>query len=319
MTKSYMLIDGNSLGHAAVSTAPLSVDGRNIHAIFQTLKMIKSAVSQHGSKYHTPIVLWDGNQYWRKEIFPEYKQKPETPSSEKAKLASMDFKAQRPDLIKAIKMLGITQIIGKHLEADDLAGYISKLYSQQGSKVMLVSGDKDWLQLINQFVTWYDPIRKRECSKASFEEFTGFSSPVDFVQGKALIGDAGDNISGIDGIGAKCAPLIMQEFGSVEGLIENFQEHKCFDPKTGTLPDSLRRYRTKLNTFCESEELQAKFARNILLMDLMNVELNLDDLKIVKSDPNMKRFKEFCEDLSFMSITKTIIEWNNLFGKKRAA
>lgn len=315
MSKSFIIIDGNSIGHAAANTPALSVDGENVHAIFQSLKMIKATVKENKDEYETPLVLWDGSEYWRKDIYPEYKCRDS--KDEKAKLVAEDYKRQRPTLIKALSRLGITQIVGKKQEADDIAGYLSRKYSEAGHKVLMVTGDKDWLQLVRQNVAWHDPVRKRSCNKASFYEFTGFQSTAEFLQGKALIGDKGDNIDGITGIGEKCAPLIMEEFGSVEGLFKNFESHKCFDKKTGTLPASLSRYKTKLNNFCTSDELRERYQRNIHLMDLMTVNLKADDLKIVKSPANILKFKELCEDHQFASITRTMGEWSNTFTGER--
>lgn len=322
MSKSFMLIDGNSLGHAAANAPKLSVDGNNVHAIFHTLKMIRTAMKEHGQEYKTPIVLWDGSEYWRKEILPEYKEKSaNTPkaikSNEEAMLISADYKLQRPHLIRAIRMLGITQVIGKRYEADDIAGYMSRLYSSQGHKVLLVTGDKDWLQLINRYVKWYDPIRKRSCDRSTFIEFTNFRTPEDFLNGKALIGDTGDNIKGIDGIGEKSAPQIIEEFGSIENLFKEYDEKGEFDKKVNLLPQSLGRYKKKINTFCGSEELREKYYLNIKLMDLINVQLNSSDLKIVSSEPKLKAFKEFCEDLSFKSIVLQMHEWQRLFAIRK--
>jgi 5'-3' exonuclease len=309
-----MIIDGNSLGYAAASLRPLSVDGQNVQAIFHALKMIKTAVSRFGEEYVTPIVLWDGNQYWRKDIFPEYKHK-DSKNEDQIRIA-LDYKEQRPQLIRAIMMLGITQIIGKRYEADDIAGYMAKFYAAKGCKVLLVTGDKDWLQLVSQNVKWFDPIRDRDCIKSTFNTFTSFRTPEEFLEGKALIGDAGDNISGIDGIGKKCAPLIMQEFGSVQGLLDDFKTHGEFDKKKGTLPESLGRYKKKLNTFCADKALHEKFALNIKLMDLLNVKLSMAELKTVRSKADIPRFNAFCEDLVFRTFILQMSSWERLFATK---
>jgi len=311
MTKSFMLIDGNSLGYAAANASPLSANGQPVHAIFHTLKMIRSAINTWSDEYRTPLILWDGKEYWRKDLYPEYKQRDD--NNEKAKAVSEDYKRQRPELIKALKMLGLTQMIGRNYEADDLAGYISRFFSAKGYKVLLVSGDKDWIQLVNRNVTWFDPIRDRKCTRNTIEDLTGFASPADFLQGKALIGDTSDNIPGIDGIGPKAAPLIMQEFGGVEGLFEAFNTHGELDKKAGTLPESMSRYRKKINAFCSSQELRDRYDLNIKLMNLLDVQLSMSDLTTVQSEPNMLAFREFCEYHAFASILRNMRDWERLF------
>lgn len=323
---SYVLIDGNSIGHAAANSPILHCDGEPVHAIFHSLKMIKRSLAELGGDYKKALVLWDGKNYWRQEEHPDYKVKaePNTVKQKKAREESIavteSYKIQRPAIIKALHLLGISQIVGNNHEADDIAGYLVRLYTGKGINVTMLSGDKDWLQLINSKSRWIDPIREREVTRANFEEFTTFPTPQAFVEGKALLGDKGDNIPGIDGIGAVAAPIIIKEFGSVQGLFDDYDSFEGEYETKGenVLPKSLSRYRKKINALCESGRDQ--FTWNIKMMNLLDVKLSMSDIQIVKGandgKGDFKAFRRFCEDLQFKSIVRDIHAWEDTFGER---
>lgn len=308
--RTILLVDGNNIGYAAQNSPALTYEGQPIHALFHSLKMLKTALRAYSSEKPKMIVLWDGRAQWRFDLYPEYKSNRGKDS--KGKEMKEQFKLQQPKILKALKMLGVDQIVGKGYEADDVAGFLSKAYSSQGNKVVLISGDKDWIQLVNGVTTWYDPVRERFVRRSNFEEFTGVQTVEQFVQTKAIEGDSSDMIAGVPGLGEKACIGIMQNFGSVENLFAAYEANGG-DFEKGQLPDSLSRPRNKINDFCR--EGREVFYRNMKLMDLRNVPVERDQLKVVKGQQDFIEFRQFCLEHAFHSIIREMVAWENLFGE----
>ena len=307
---SFLLIDANSLGFAAQNSSRLSANNEPVQAIYYTLRMVKSAIEANPSYKH-PIVLWDGKSKRRLSLFPEYKAKRK--ANPKMEEARKEYHRQRPEIVKALSYLGMTQIYPRDFEADDLAGYLVRKNAKAVKKTMLVSGDRDWLQLVNALTSWYDP-RSTGTSvidKSEFKGFTGFSSTQKFLQGKAILGDTSDCIDGVPGLGEKAAVAIMDQFGSVEGLIEDYQANGPFS-KRKDLDKSLSRFRKKLDGLAGDESVQELFYRNMALMDLTQDEFDDEmagDCRLLRSKPNLDKFVDFCGHHKFASILRNIDDW----------
>lgn len=311
-----MLVDGNSIGYAAQhSNVLLGPDGEEVQSIFQFLRMMRSLRTRW--KGYKPIVLWDGYPKHRYEIYPEYKGHRDNITS-LAETRSA-YKEQKQNIIDGLHHLGIMQAVGPNYEADDLAGFFSRK-AEKTTKILLVTGDQDWLQLVdpetNQ-TTWHDPRRfpGKVVTGKNFQEFTGYKTPLAFLSAKALIGDVSDNIKGVPGIGKKTAQVIFSEFNRVTemfGYLNNlFKEHGKLEKKM--LPESLRRYSKTLFNFYHDKEPKDIFLRNISLMTLKNSYYDdriAKDVKIIKGKKDMELFYEFCLEYQFLSITKNINGWD---------
>lgn len=309
MDKTILLLDCNNLGYAAQSASPLSYEGNPTHAIFHFLKMLKTmAMAYHGPDVKF-IALWDSVAKWRYDIYPEYKGNRN--KDEESIKRSTEYKSQRPTIVRALTMLGIDQIIGGGYEADDIAGFLAQGYAAKGNKVLLVSGDKDWIQLVSSMITWYDPIRERTVKRSNFAEFTGYQDAQGFVEAKALEGDSSDFISGVPGIGEKASLCINQEYGSVEGLFARYDQ-LGHDFEKSDLPASLSRYRKKLNEFCR--EGREVFYRNMKLMDLRAIPVDKARIIITKGSFQPQQFRDLCVNHAFHSIIRELNSWERLFG-----
>lgn len=183
-----ILIDTNSIGYAAHSARELKHHTGQVQAIFFGLKMIKRAVEEFATPGHTQVqALWDSRAQWRYDIHPEYKGKRDDDPVKRASRA--EYKRQVPILRKALSMIGVTQVISKNEEADDLGGAL--VHNNPDLNILLISGDRDWLQLVGIRCDWYDPREEGKfVNLASFEQFTGFKNPVHFSQAKAILGDS---------------------------------------------------------------------------------------------------------------------------------
>lgn len=303
-----LIADGNSLGHAAHNATKLTVGDFQTQAIFGMVKSMKLLLEKYPNE--SPLVLWDGEANWRKDLHPTYKE------NRKAKDAKQQahkdaYKAQSPFVRKSLSLLGIPQMFAVTREADDMAGILAKQYGLNGERIVLVSGDKDWLQLVRPGVSWFDPIRDRSANMANFEEFTGYFTPYEFLQGKALMGDSSDNIPGVGGIGEKGAPEFMAQFKSVENFFAQV-DSGAFVPKKVA--------HQKL----ASPAGRAAFARNMQLMNLLEVPMpQREDIVVIRPDYSEEKFRTLCEKLAFGSILRDfdgfLTPFRNINAMKMAA
>lgn len=299
-----IIVDGNSVGYAAHNARELTQNGRQVQAIFFTLKMLKKVVEKFASANEL-VVLWDMPAKWRYEIHPEYKGKRDDDPVKKASRKA--YKEQVPGIRKALSLLGLTQIIAKNEEADDIGAAIA-LNREPDDVIILVSGDRDWLQLVGPNVVWYDPREEGKLIKHStFEASTGCANTVLFSQAKAVLGDSSDNIGGIGGVGEKCLELLFEHYGSIPKFLK--AESEGVDR-----PAELNRWRKKLDEF--DVEL---FKRNMQLMNLLSKRHRsteiLDKLVRSQSPMDIEGFVDFCHEHAFISIARAAIEWEATFKK----
>jgi 5'-3' exonuclease len=307
----FMLIDGNSLGYAAQNTQVLTANGMETQAIYQTLKMLKKARENY-PEYGKLLWLWDGRANFRFDLLPDYKgNRKNTP--EKVEIKEK-YHAAKPYIQQALTHLGVDQVISPEYEADDLAGYFSRKLQAKDIDVLLLTGDQDWLQLINGKTRWHDPRSniEKHCNKANFHEFTGVESPAQFLECKSLIGDSSDNIPGVPGIGDKASILIMENFGSIRGLLADYKANGEFDKDR--LPNGLSRFKKKINDFCAGGVKD--FVRNYKLMNLNDTvrdDLVRKNASVVRGKRDFEAFADLSMELSFLSITRDLKSWERTF------
>ncbi|CAO3459975.1 hypothetical protein [Azospirillum argentinense] len=312
----YIIIDGNSIGFAAQASTRLSVGGQETQAIFGTLRTVR-AIRQSRPDL-TPIVCWDGVS-WRKDVYPQYKAHRDKEATSKHAVAMQAaraaFKTQRPHIAQALKHLGVAQFSALNMEADDLAAILVARYRPLGKKLLLVSGDKDWLQLIGPRTVWFDPIRDHRVSPAGFQEFTGLANVRQLVELKALVGEAGDlgPGSGVGGIGDKTAREILSRFGSVNSLCNLWIEGRI-DAVTGVVAGvdpAAFKCSAKVRDFLdETKPGRAIFARNLRLIDLNTRERPAPyGPKLVKGRFDRAAFTDICDRFAFKSILKEFDAW----------
>jgi 5'-3' exonuclease len=191
------------------------------------------------------------------------------------------------------------------MEADDLGAILCDRYTAQGSKIVLLTGDKDWLQLIGPGVVWRDFINNRLVNQTNFEEMTGVSTIKQFLEIKALSGDMGDGVPGVGGIGAKGALEFVKEYGCFADFTNNVIFHKTID---------LKKLPKKYRDLVEKEEKAMAYALNIKLVDLRTTARPaVQNLIIDKGEPSYEKFHQFCELLMFRSITQELAEFLRIF------
>lgn len=319
MSAGYMIVDGSSIGFACTAlgyTNPkrrLTLGDLDTHGTIGVLNMMRGLCDRY--PHLIPIVCWDGVS-WRKKFFREYKanrsqvavvaedgaeiQAPATGHQEVMMDAKTSFVQQRPYMIKGLRTLGVRQMLAANMEADDLAAKLVRKLKTPNNKIMLVSGDRDWIQLVSKGVSWFNPIdngaKIKHVTTVNFEDATGVKTTRQFIEMKAMIGDISDNIPGVGGIGEKGAIKFLEIFGSVSAFQNMWLDKTIKDPEK--LPKKYRDFATE-------QDKQDRFTRNMMLMDLNWAKVPSPyNLTVFKGAFDEDHFRVFCNDLMFSSITK---------------
>jgi 5'-3' exonuclease len=308
-SKHILLIDGNSIMHANHNATPLSVGGMQVQAIFGVLRSLR-ALMQETPGQKELLCLWDGKAQFRMELFPEYKGN--RAPMDAAQQASKDaFKRQGPFLEKALSMLNVRQMRSPLLEADDLAGHLIPRLVAAGYQITMVSGDRDWLQMVGPGVSWYDPIRNRRVDELNFLEFTGYFTTRAFLHGKALQGDGSDNIDGIAGLGEKGAALFLAQWKDVNEFFA------AVDAGTHTPKARASKTATSLHPeqILASPEGRAVFERNVKLMDWsLSRKPAPGEIISTPASADVAGFELLCQRLAFRSILSEFVLFLRAFN-----
>jgi len=295
----YLLIDGNSVGYACHYATKLNAGGMETQAIFGFTKTMRELRVTYPDS--VPIVLWDGHADWRFKLNPDYKSNRD---NDPKKVAIKEaYQKQGPFIKDIVEALGVRQMRVTTHEADDMAGYmVTELTQKPGNEITLISGDRDWLQLVRPGVTWRD---MRDDAKivtmANFFDKTAYKTPLAFLEGKCLQGDSSDCISGVGGIGEKGAIDLLATFGSVK----NFWK-ACED-------GSYKPTKKALVSLYEGEGRKL-FARNFSMMQLLRVQKPKPEaVELRKGALDVGRFHDLCAELAFGSITKNIDHFTKPF------
>ncbi len=218
--KRVFIVDGYGQiyrSYFAFITNPLKdKDGNNVSAIFGFFNIIMMLIRQYNPDYL--IVAMDSKgKTFRHEMYSQYKaNRDKTPE---------DLHSQIPIIEHFLDHMNIPHYAQVGMEADDIVATICKNALECGIDAVMVTGDKDLLQLVRDGVSALRPPKKGEheykmCSTAEVKELFGVE-PTQIVDYLTILGDASDNVPGIDGIGEKGAVKLLTEYGSLEEAYKN--------------------------------------------------------------------------------------------------
>lgn len=298
----YTVIDGNAIGYIGQALKKLTNgDGQATQSIYHFAKTIPNLAKKFPNS--TPIVLWDSHCQWRYDLLPEYKGKRDATPELKAMRA--EYRTQRPFIQDMLSHMGVMQWTVDNYEADDLAGFLARKVLTIGGKLILVTGDKDWLQLVSGNVLWYSPVEKIIVGVKNFHQYTGYRDGVSFLQGKALQGDNSDNISSVGGLGKETAPKILDRFGSIQHLMAAYRANGDFC-KEELVKGALNKSRKKLNDFCRNETGGLDiYKRNMKLMNLLQ-HVDTPPNKILRSEYSEDDLLDLFYELNFNFMAKQV-------------
>lgn len=293
-----LIVDANAVGYTNHYTKKLTCGGMETQAIFGTLRMIRGFFSTYRNS--GKLALWDGRAQWRFDMYPEYKSKRDEPDrlEEKKRYAE-----QRPHIQRLLEIIGVTQLTVSNAEADDMAGYLSVALSSKSAdnKVVLVTKDDDWLQLVQGNVTLHNIKTDVVVTAKNFTSMTGYMNGAKFLAGKALQGDTSDDINGVGGFGETYAAELLAKYGSLNDFIAQMPHLET--TAQADLKKILKSLPKREITLAYNPQGKEIYLRNMKLMNLIDAKKpDSDKVKKVHGKYDEDALWKFCEEFNFQSI-----------------
>ena len=297
--KRLYLIDGYAMlyrSHFALIRNPL-INSKGMHtsALFGFINQIMKLINK--DKPDLMVAAFDtSKKTFRHEKYAEYKATREKMPEEMI--------AQLPYLWKILKSMGIPTLEQPGFEADDIIGTLSKMASKEDLDVFIVSGDKDFMQLINERIFLYAPSGKQ--SGVKIYDRNGVIDkwgvpPEKIIDLLGLMGDSSDNVPGVPGVGEKTAVKLINEYGSLEASLDHADEVKNKRAREG-----LQNART-----------EALLSKELVTIDT-NMDLDLDFSTLKTNDLDKESLIDIFQELEFESLLKQILGTGGRVQKKNA-
>ncbi|MFH1027621.1 MAG: 5'-3' exonuclease H3TH domain-containing protein, partial [Pseudomonadota bacterium] len=274
------LVDGSSYIYRAYYAIRhlSSPSGFPTNAIYGFIQMLLKLLKDY-DPHHVAVVFDAGRITFRTEMYPEYK----------ANRAAMpdDLRVQMGPIREVVRAFNIPTLELNGFEADDIIGALAGRFSANGGRVVVVTGDKDLMQIVTDKVTLLDTMKDKQSGIVEVIERFGVGPElVPDILG--LSGDSSDNIPGVPGIGEKTATKLIQEFGSLDQLLERAAEVK------GKNGEKLREFRE-----------QALLSRRLATIECnVPIEIALEDL--AATEPDQETLNAFFKKYGFTSLIKEL-------------
>jgi DNA polymerase-1 len=212
------LIDGSAFIFRAFHSLPPMYNSNQtpVNAVYGFAKMLAQSLDQFPCS--NIVVIFDhGKKTFRNDIYPNYKaQRPPLPQ---------ELAPQFNLIYELVDAFNITRISQEGYEADDIIASYSKIASKQNYQTIIISSDKDLIQLLNKEIKIYDPMKKKYTTNE--DVLTKFGVlPENFIDFQALIGDTSDNIPGVKGVGPKTASTLINEYKNLDTIYQNINNIK---------------------------------------------------------------------------------------------
>lgn len=246
-----VLVDGYGFVFRAYHSMPplTRPDGTPVGAVYGFTNMLYKLKQEMNADY-IAVILDAGSKTFRNEIYSEYKaNRPPAPE---------DLVPQFPIVREAAEALNLAVIEKQGYEADDIIATYATQANEKGWQVTIVSSDKDLMQLVNDNVKMYDPMKSREIGSEQVNEKFGVN-PDKVLDVLSLIGDSSDNVPGVPGIGPKTAAELIGQFGTLDEILANADQIKQNKRRENLLEfaDQARLSR-ELITLCETVPVEEK-------------------------------------------------------------
>ena len=272
-----VLVDGSGYIFRAFHGLPMMnrPDGTPINAVFGFTKMLLKLKADLNPS-HIIVIFDAGRVTFRNDIYPDYKANRSEPPEELVPQFALVRQAAEAIGLPVLEMPGF--------EADDLIASYARQAEQAGMSCLIVSSDKDLMQLVRGNITMLDPMKNRPIGREEVIEKFGVT-PDKVVDVQALAGDSTDNVPGVPGIGIKTAAELINQFGDLDSLLAAAETIK--QPKR----------RENLIQFAE----QARISRQLVyLKDDVDVPLAIDGL--VTPQAEEEKLMGFLAEQGFKSL-----------------
>ncbi|MEM8915155.1 MAG: DNA polymerase, partial [Pseudomonadota bacterium] len=280
--KTYYLIDGSGFIFRAFHALPMMTrpgDGVPVNAVYGFTNMLLRLLADTKAQYLA--VIFDASERtFRNDIYAEYKaNRSETPE---------ELVPQFPLIRETTRAFNLEPMELLGFEADDLIATYCRLARERGDEAVIVSSDKDLMQLVGDGVSMLDPMKNRSIGvEEVFEKFG--VAPEKVVDVQSLAGDSVDNVPGVPGIGVKTAAQLITEYGDLDALLERAEEIK--QPK-------------RRQSLIDHAEM-ARVSRELVRLDgHVDVPVGLDALAV--HEPDAERLAGFLRDQGFKSIVTRV-------------
>ena len=282
-----VLVDGSGYIFRAYYALPpmFKSDGTPVNAVFgfsnMLLKLVEDIQREKGGFVSIAVIFDAARETFRNEIYPEYKANRNDPPEDLIPQFEIIKKVPQAFNLQSIELQGY--------EADDLIASYCVHATNQKKKVTIISADKDLMQLIRPDVAMIDPMKKTQVTeKTVMEKFGVLPNKVIDVQ--ALAGDSSDNVPGVPGIGPKIAAQLINEYESLEKLLEH----------AGKIKQEKRR-----NSLIENKEMAIISKKLVTLREDVKLPRPIEALKF---EPlNVDKLIEFLDSMEFNRIKTNVI------------
>ncbi|MDD2390533.1 MAG: DNA polymerase I [Desulfobacterales bacterium] len=278
--KTLYLIDGSAFIHRAFHAIRNLSNSKGLptNAVFGFTRMLMKLIEDRSPAYVLMVFDAKGPTF-RHEIYSQYKaNRPPMPDA---------LSVQIPYIKEVTRAFNIPLEEKTGFEADDLIGTLSRQAEQSGFSVVMVTGDKDFMQLVTADATIWDPMKDRTVSVDSIRTEYGLE-PGQMIDVMGLSGDSSDNIPGVPGIGPKTALSLIQSHGSIDGLYEHIDS-----VSRKNLHDNLIRH-----------EEQARLSRHLVVIDT-DVPVQFDPDACKMGAPNADALYGLFKELEFKQLCET--------------
>lgn len=284
------LVDGSGFIFRAFHALPpltRKSDGMPVGAVSGFCNMLWKLVADaadekdgQGTATHLAVIFDASSKTFRNEIFDQYKANRSDPPE--------DLVPQFPIIRDAVRAFSIPCVEMMGYEADDLIATYTKQARATGARVTIVSSDKDLMQLVGKDVVMMDGMKNQTIAEAEVHDKFGVT-PDKVIDVQALAGDSVDNIPGAPGIGVKTAALLLEQFGTLEALLDRAEEIK--QPK-------------RRQTLIDNKD-QILMSKVLVTLkdDVPDVE-PIDGFGI--PEPDAQKLLEFLNDMEFTTLTKRV-------------
>ncbi len=297
--KTLVLIDGMAILHRAYHAYPLTLttkDGEVTNAVYGFTAILLTVLEKLQPTH--VVVTWDvGKPTFRHSEFEGYKATRQKPDDQ---LIGQIGRTQ-----EVVEALNIPQFGVSGFEADDLIGTLATQASGKDARVIIVTGDRDALQLVcdNQIIVWMPPVTNRfahDRGPQSFDEVAVKAkyalSPKQIIDLKGLMGDTSDNIPGVKGVGPKTATKLLVSFGSVEELYKQIDENR---------QEVVNLIGERVVKLLEADREQAFMSKRLATIDTQ-VPIKLEWEKCLLSDYDHEKVMAIFEKLQFKSLVNRL-------------
>ena len=286
----YYLIDGSGyIFRAYYALPPLSrkSDGLPTGAVSGFCSMLFKLLEDSKSNQnlqkpsHFAVIFDSARKTFRNEIYKDYKANRSEPPD--------DLAPQFDYIRKSVLAFNLPSVELINYEADDLiATYVDKIL-EKGSKVTIVSSDKDLMQLYRKDVRIFDPMKNKFISEEDIEKKFGVDANK-VIDVQALAGDSSDNVPGVPGIGVKTAAELINKYGNLEKLLKSIHEIK----------QNKRR-----ETLIENKDKAVISKKLVTLKNDAPVKQNLEDFKLKEIDK--EKLYKFLREMEFNRLLSSAI------------